>query len=172
MAKAIILLSGGLDSYVALDIASKKYNVVFALNFDYGQKAFKEENFALFKQKFTELVENAQIVSKEKEVIPLRLVDVNKTNLKIIQSFAPFGIEWNAPTFLVEHIDTLRLSYSTNQLHIMTNLGGGVKLKGFNFPKEEVSKNRLINIYGYLEEETYRNYTSVVFNIRKIEKYS
>ncbi len=45
-AKAIILLSGGLDSYVALDIASKKYNVVYALNFDYGQKAFKEENLA------------------------------------------------------------------------------------------------------------------------------
>jgi len=49
MNKALILLSGGLDSYIALDIASKKYKVVLALNFDYGQKAFREENKSALK---------------------------------------------------------------------------------------------------------------------------
>ena len=44
--QAIVLLSGGLDSYIALDIASKSYHVVMALNFDYGQKAYKEESKA------------------------------------------------------------------------------------------------------------------------------
>ena len=44
--KAIILLSGGLDSLVSLDIASKKYKIFKALNFNYGQKAFQEENQA------------------------------------------------------------------------------------------------------------------------------
>lgn len=46
MNKALILLSGGLDSLVALDIASKDNNMVLALNFNYGQKAFREENEA------------------------------------------------------------------------------------------------------------------------------
>ncbi len=46
MNKAIVLLSGGLDSLVALDIASKKYEVVLALTFDYGQKSFNEEKKA------------------------------------------------------------------------------------------------------------------------------
>ena len=46
MNKAVILLSGGLDSFVALDIASKKYDIVLALTFDYGQKAFREEKKA------------------------------------------------------------------------------------------------------------------------------
>jgi 7-cyano-7-deazaguanine synthase len=43
--KAIILLSGGLDSLVALghSVASKKFDVVLALTFDYGQKAASEE---------------------------------------------------------------------------------------------------------------------------------
>lgn len=44
--KALILLSGGLDSYIALDIAQKQYNIILALNFNYGQKAFSEENKA------------------------------------------------------------------------------------------------------------------------------
>lgn len=43
----IILLSGGLDSYVALDIATKKsVKISLALTFDYGQKPFKDELFA------------------------------------------------------------------------------------------------------------------------------
>lgn len=43
MTKGVILLSGGLDSLVALDIAAKKMDVVLALTFDYSQKALDEE---------------------------------------------------------------------------------------------------------------------------------
>lgn len=48
MNKAIILLSGGLDSLIALDIAKKEYDVFLALNFNYNQKAFIEENAAAY----------------------------------------------------------------------------------------------------------------------------
>ena len=41
--KAIILLSGGLDSVVSLSEAIKTYEIEFALSFDYGQKALKQE---------------------------------------------------------------------------------------------------------------------------------
>lgn len=47
MTKAVILLSGGLDSYVALDIAIKKFDNISALFFDYGQKACNEEYLAV-----------------------------------------------------------------------------------------------------------------------------
>lgn len=43
----IILLSGGLDSLVSLEIASKTCKVKKALFFNYGQKAFKEEHQAV-----------------------------------------------------------------------------------------------------------------------------
>lgn len=43
MTKGVVLLSGGLDSLVALDIATKKMDIVLALTFDYSQKAFEEE---------------------------------------------------------------------------------------------------------------------------------
>ncbi|MBE6136355.1 MAG: hypothetical protein E7181_03715 [Erysipelotrichaceae bacterium] len=137
-----------------------------------GGCAIKEENFELFKEKFNELVKNTDIQVKEKEIIPLRLIDISRSNLKLVQSFSPFGIEWNAPTFMIEHIDTSALSYSRNQLHIITNIGGGSMLRGFNFSREEVSKNKFINIYGQLSEDSYRDLIQTVFDIRKIEKYS
>lgn len=41
--KSIILLSGGLDSTVSAAIAGKRTNPLFALTFDYGQRAAKME---------------------------------------------------------------------------------------------------------------------------------
>ena len=46
MNKAIVLLSGGLDSLVALDIIKCENEIALALNFNYGQLVFKEENEA------------------------------------------------------------------------------------------------------------------------------
>lgn len=41
--KSIILLSGGLDSFVSLVLAKNEYNIKLALTFDYGQKSVQQE---------------------------------------------------------------------------------------------------------------------------------
>ena len=43
MTKSLILLSGGLDSLVALGIKHQELNIELALTFDYGQKSAIEE---------------------------------------------------------------------------------------------------------------------------------
>lgn len=43
MTKSIILLSGGLDSFVSLGLKKEELNIELALTFDYGQKAAKKE---------------------------------------------------------------------------------------------------------------------------------
>ena len=79
MSRAIILLSGGLDSFVALDIVSKKYDEILALFFNYSQKAYFEELEAVkkitkkYKIKFKEIelpflaeITNNSLVDKDK----------------------------------------------------------------------------------------------------------
>ncbi len=46
MNRAVILLSGGLDSAVSLAYSVNKYDVMLALFFDYGQKSFEYEKSA------------------------------------------------------------------------------------------------------------------------------
>ena len=43
MNKSIVLLSGGLDSFISLAYAEAEYNIQLALTFDYGQRAVKKE---------------------------------------------------------------------------------------------------------------------------------
>ena len=49
MTKGLILLSGGLDSLVSLDIAFKTVEIKLAVIFNYGQKSYKEEKDASIK---------------------------------------------------------------------------------------------------------------------------
>lgn len=44
--KSIILLSGGLDSFISLALTKDKYNINLALTFDYGQKSVQQESAA------------------------------------------------------------------------------------------------------------------------------
>jgi len=46
MEKALIVYSGGLDSFTLLNLAKQKFRQVMAVSFDYGQKHRKELNFA------------------------------------------------------------------------------------------------------------------------------
>jgi len=41
--KAVILLSGGLDSFVSLAAVQQDYDIKVALTFDYGQRAADDE---------------------------------------------------------------------------------------------------------------------------------
>lgn len=81
MNKAIILLSGGLDSLVALDIISKKYDEILALFFNYGQKSYQEEKEAVVKisQKYS-IKYNEISLPFLKEITKNSLVEEDKNN--------------------------------------------------------------------------------------------
>ena len=46
MSKAVVPISGGLDSSVILSIACKQHDEVYAISYDYGQKHYKELLYA------------------------------------------------------------------------------------------------------------------------------
>ena len=46
MSKAVVPISGGLDSSVILSIACKEHDEVYAISYDYGQKHNKELLYA------------------------------------------------------------------------------------------------------------------------------
>ena len=54
--KALVLLSGGLDSSVLLSICKKKKFDIYAISFDYGQRHSIELEYAKWQAKFFDCV--------------------------------------------------------------------------------------------------------------------
>lgn len=77
----VILLSGGLDSYLSLILAQEICDIKLALTFDYGQKAFREEKEA--SEKIAKEYNVSHKVIKLpflKDLINNALTDENNTN--------------------------------------------------------------------------------------------
>jgi len=107
MSKAVVLLSGGLDSSTTLGIANKKHDEIFAITFKYGQKHDKEVQCA------KKLADYYSV--KEHIVIDAQLEKIAKSSL-INDEDIPIsdeeGIGDTIPTTYVPARNIIFLSYA------------------------------------------------------------
>lgn len=108
MNKAIILLSGGLDSVVSLASIKKKCSNILALTFDYGQKSFHAEKTAS---------ENiSQCYSVEHKIIDLKwLANISNSALNTNEL---------VPTIDKNNLDDLNVSKSVSKAVWVPNRNG------------------------------------------------
>jgi len=91
MKRAVALLSGGLDSTVALAMARRTFEIILALNFDYSQRAAKKEdelsraisdyyhiNYKSIKLKWLGEITLTSLVRKEKKLPHISIGDLDK----------------------------------------------------------------------------------------------
>jgi len=107
--KAVVLLSGGMDSATTLAIAKREGFEIYALSFDYGQRNFFEIKKAKRIAKFFEV--------KNHLLIPLRLNKIGGSALTSREIFLPkergFGeIGKEIPSTYVPARNTIFLSYA------------------------------------------------------------
>ena len=91
-------------------------------------------------------------------------------NYDLIKSFSPFGENWPSPNFELRRIFTSSLTYSRNLEHILTYIGQGIKLVGFNFPKSEMMKYSYVDMTGRMKTSSYRGLLSLEFDIKSISE--
>lgn len=123
-----------------------------------------------FTKRFTKFAEDTPIVEPKREEVEIGLTEITDENYELIQSFAPFGEGWKAPTFLVKHVKTDSLTFSKSGEHILTYIGTNLKLTGFGFSKEVVREYSYVDLLGKIKESFYRGNRSLEFNIRKVRE--
>ena len=135
-----------------------------------GGCSIKESDFNEFKNRFNAYIKEHPAVPYEEKTVLLGLTEITFDNYELINSFSPFGENWPAPLFEVEHVLTHSLMYSRTNEHIMSYIGQGVKLVGFNLSKDYVSQFGFIDIYGRMKTSVYRGLTSLEFSIKEIKE--
>lgn len=165
MSKAVILLSGGLDSLVALDISAKKYDEILALFFDYGQKALFEEHCAVQKISEKYLIKYKYIeLPFLKEITKNSLVDDNKNDFNDLKSvWVPNrnGLFINIAASFCDSLDDFKYiifgankeesrDFSDNRKNFIENINETLALSTLSHPKviapcADMTKVELVN---------------------------
>ena len=115
-----------------------KYMIAYGGHALAGGCSINAKDFEMFKNDFITYIKNIDFKPKEEAYIPLRLIDVNKTSYDLIETFSPFGEEWERPVFEIKDIKTSALNFSKTGEHIISNISFNSKLVGFNFSKNEI----------------------------------
>ena len=135
-----------------------------------GGCSIYKKDFDKFKELFAIYVNDNPIFVVDHKTLPLGLTEINKENYDLIQSFAPFGEGWRAPSFLLSHIKTASLTFSRGGEHLISYIGQGVKIVGFGFSKEKTLQYDYIDVEGKLKELVYRGMVSIEFNVKNLYK--
>lgn len=135
-----------------------------------GGCSIKIEDFDSFKNRFIDIAKNTIFEEKEDNVVELGLTEITFDNYELVKTFSPFGENWPAPIFEVKRILASSLTYSRDNKHILTYIGQGIKLVGFNQPKEEISQFSYIDTTGRMKTSTYKGQISLEFAIKNIKE--
>ena len=103
-AKAVVLLSGGLDSATCLAIALEQGYACYGLSFDYGQRSQAELQAAIRVAEQTAMIEH--------KIIPLTMADITSSALTDPSIAVPEEESSGIPVTYVPARNTLFLSYA------------------------------------------------------------
>ena len=93
-----------------------------------------------------------------------------KVELNILNSFAPFGIGLNLPSFKISNFPVSKFNFMKGGKHLnYMNWSTGGKIVYFNFD-QSILGLETITLYGKMTLNVYNNRKSVQIIVEKIEK--
>lgn len=124
--------------------------------------------------KFEEKLENFALIhpfnSNVSDFVEIDENEINMENLNILNSFAPFGIGLNLPSFKISNFPVSKFNFMKGGKHLnYMNWSTGGKIVYFNFD-QSILGLETITLYGKMALNVYNNRKSVQIIVEKIEK--
>lgn len=134
-----------------------------------GGFSLLKENLEHFKNILVKLDQKYPFIIENENGISLRSEDINKDTYDIVCSFAPFGMEFNAPIFRLRSIKINNLNVSRDGKHIIHQLTNRTKIVIFNYAKIISDVNKNYDLLGHINASTFRNITTYDFIVDKVD---
>lgn len=136
-----------------------------------GGFSLRKENLEAFENKMVELDKKYPFVDLDIEAIKISKNDIDENIYAVVEMFAPFGVDFKKPTFLLEDVKIDTLSKSKDQKHIIHNFAPRRKIVIFNYRNKVENSNLSYDLYGYLKTSTFKNIKSIDFQIEAIKTH-
>ncbi len=127
-----------------------------------GGMSFKEEDFDELKNNFFGFIKNHPFEEEKEEYIEITKDDVTLDNYLILETFAPFGMDFKEPKFVINLKKEDIIKFNR---HIKSILNSEASLIGFNIDYDSLQEN--LKLCGKIKLDTYHK-NKVQFIIDKI----
>lgn len=161
MEKDPSLLVGSLRSSEGVNIlealASSKVNIIAKGGHPFAAGCtIRKEDFETFKRDFVFFALKHKIMAKKKEGIEILLNECNMRTYRIIQNFAPFGLNWEAPKFLLKDLNPLTFTYIKDGRYLSTKLADDVKIFSFSLGEDSFEAESKVSLLLSFKTNEYR----------------
>jgi len=130
-----------------------------------GGLSIRRTDFLKFKQAFEDLASTYPIETKIDETLDIEVKEITWDNYETLRAFAPFGMQYQAPKFVIRNVDTKQLKFISAGRHLSTPLSNNIKLLGFNIGEKEMLPLPHVDLFGEFEINVFRNQRSLVYKI-------
>ena len=132
-----------------------------------GGITIKASDFEEFKKEFISLCEKNPFVKGELPAIEISLKDINFMNYDILRGFAPFGMGFEEPLFVIKDLPTKTLQFISQGKHLSTPISINSKILGFNIPEAEVKTHLNIDLYGNFNVSSFRDRLTLELRVKE-----
>lgn len=134
-----------------------------------GGLSLKADKFDEFKIRFEKAALKHPFENENKRFIEININEISKENYDFMRTLAPFGQGFKQPDFVIKNINKSFFKFSNDQKHIITRINPNSSIVGFNYDKKILSFDK-VNLYGSLDINYYRGYSSIQFKINSVQK--
>ena len=111
-----------------------------------GGCSIKKEDFDLFKKDFIFFSLKHKLMAKKKDGIDISLSECNMKTYRIIKNFSPFGLNWEAPKFLLKDLNPLTFTYVKDGKYLSVKLADDVKIFSFSLGEDSFEADSKVNL--------------------------
>lgn len=136
-----------------------------------GGFSLRKENLESFTLRMKKLDETYPFIEQDIEAIKISKNDIDENIYAVITMFAPFGVAFKKPTFVLENVKIQYLDKSKDQKHIIHTFAPKRKLVIFNYLDKMKNPRATYDLYGHLKVSTFKNNKSIDFQIETMKEY-
>lgn len=138
-------------------LASTKVNILAKGGHPFAAGCtIKEEDFESFKKDFIFFALKHKIMSKKKEGIDILLSECNMKTYRIIRNLAPFGLNWEAPKFILKDLNPLTFTYAKDGKYLSMKLADDVKIFSFSLGESSFEADSKVSLLLSFKTNEYR----------------
>ncbi len=135
-----------------------------------GGFSLRKENLKLFEERIKKFDEEYPFKPLDIEAIKISKNDIDENIYAVVTMFAPFGVAFKKPTFLLEDVKIQYLDKSKDQKHIIHTFAPRRKIVIFNYMNKISNLHKSYDLYGQLRASTFKNIRSIDFQVETVKE--